>query len=85
MSPPDQFVGSPDRWYDCGALLRVLRVAPSEHAAYAAAARANRLMDRLQRGRRDVSSMAYDGGRYAAEVFADTAPPFFPDTPPRCE
>ena len=42
-------------------------------------------MDRLQRGRRDVSSMAYDGGRYAAEVFADTAPPFFPDTPPRYE
>ena len=29
--------------------------------------------------------MAYDAGRYAAHVFADTPPRFFPDTPPRYE
>ena len=84
----DRRYGGPEEggwWYDCGALCCVLRVAPSEDAAYAVAARANRLMDHLQRGRRDVSSMAYDGGRYAAHVFAHTAPLFFPEAWPRYE
>ena len=84
----DRSHGGPEEggwWYDCSTLSRVLRVAPSEDAACAVAARANRLLGRLQRGRRDVSSMAYDGGRFAAEVFPDTAPPWFPDPRPRYE
>ena len=84
----DRRYGGPEEggwWYDCGDLRRVLRIAPSEDAAYAVAARANRLMDRLQRCRPPVSSLAYEGGRHRAHVFADTAPPFFPDTPPRYE
>ena len=65
----DRAYGGPEEggwWYDCGELARVLRVVPSADAAYDLAARANRLMDRLQRGRRDVGSMACTGGRYAA-------------------
>ena len=81
----DRCYGGPEEggwWYDCGTLARVLRVVPIEDAAYAVGARANRLIDRLQRGRTDVSSMAYRGGRLGAEVYADTAPPSFPETRP---
>ena len=81
----DRRHGDPEEggwWYDCGELRRALRVTVSEDAAQAAAGRANRLMNRLQRGRRDVSSMAHDSGCYAAHVFADTAPRLFPDGRP---
>jgi hypothetical protein len=84
----DRCYGGPEEggwWYGCGELRRVLRVAPCEDAACAVAARANRLMFRLQRGQREMSSMAYDGGRYAAEVFAETAPEFFPKARPAYE
>ena len=84
----DRSHGGPEEggwWYDGGTLSRVLRVAPSKDAAHAVAARANRLLGRLQRGRREVSSMAYEGGRFGAEVFEGTAPQVFPDAPPRYE
>ena len=62
-----------------------LRVAASEDAAHAAAARANRLMGRLQRCKPRVSSLAYEGGRHKACVFAGTAPQWFPEARPRYE
>ena len=77
----DRRHGGPEEggwWYDCGELRRVLRVAASEDAAHATAARANRLLDRLQRGKPGTSSLIYDGGRHAAHVFAHTAPRLFP-------
>ena len=61
------------------------RVAVSEEAAHAAAARADRLMDRLQRCKPRVSSLAYEGGRYKACVFAHTTPRLFPEVRPRYE
>ena len=84
----DRRYGGPEEggwWYDCGELRRVLRVAFSEEAAHAAAARANRLMDRLQRGKPRVSSVAYEGGRHRACVFAGTAPQWFREAQPRRE
>ena len=84
----DRTWGGPEEggwWYDCGALARVFRVVPTAEAAYALAARANRLMTRLQRGRRDVGSVIYSGGRYSACVFEDTAPRAFPEIPPHYE
>ena len=84
----DRRHGGPEEggwWYDCGELRRVLRVAASEDAAHAAAARANRLLDRLQRCKPRVSSLAYEGGRYKACVFAHTAPRLFPEVRPRYE
>lgn len=84
----DRAFGGPEEggwWYDCGELRRVLRVLPSADAAYDLAARANRLMDRLQRHKRDVGSVIYTGGRYAACVFEDTAPRAFPETRPHYE
>lgn len=72
-------------WYDCGELRRVLRVVLPADAAYDLAARANRLMDWLQRHRRDVGSVAYAGGLYAACVFENSAPRAFPETRPRYE
>ncbi len=84
----DRAYGGPEEggwWYDCGELRRVLRVVPGADAAYDLAARANRLMERLQRGKRDVGSVIYAGGRYAAEVFEETAPRAFPETRPHYE
>lgn len=84
----DRHYGGPEEggwWYDAGDLVRVLRVEAREDVALARAARANRLLARLQRGRHDVGSMAYAGGLHAAEVFPDTAPRSFPETPPRYE
>ena len=84
----DRTYGGPEEggwWYDCGELARVLRVVPTADAAYDLAARANRLMDRLQRGKRDVGSVIYSGGRYSACVFEHTAPRAFPETRPRYE
>ncbi|PZX14230.1 hypothetical protein LX81_03029 [Palleronia aestuarii] len=84
----DRAWGGPEEggwWYDCGELARILKVVPSADAAHDLAARANRLMDRLQRGKRDVGSVIYAGGRYAACVLEDTAPRAFPETRPHYE
>ena len=84
----DRRYGGPEEggwWYDTGALRRPLRVVRTDAEAVAVAARANRLLDRLQRHRRSVSSMAYAGGRLKACVFEDTAPRAFPETRPHYE
>lgn len=84
----DRAYGGPEEggwWYDIGERRRVLAVAASEARACELARRANRLLRRLQRGERSVSSMAYAGGRHRACVFDDIAPPRFPATPPRYE
>lgn len=72
-------------WYDCGQLVRVFRVYKTEGAAYTAARRANRLLNALQRSARDVSSVLYSGGRCAAIVYENSAPPFYPKTRPHYE
>lgn len=77
----DRAYGGPEeggRWYDTGQLARPLRVCPNEVAADALAARANRLLDRLERGCRPFGSILYDGGRHRARVYANTAPRAFP-------
>ena len=71
----DRAWGGPEEggwWYDCGELARVLKVVPSADAAHDLAARANRLMDRLQRGRRDVGSVS-QGQTIQCESLAKTA------------
>jgi hypothetical protein len=65
-------------WFGSGTLARLHRVMRDEAMAHAYAARANRLLDRLQRYRRPVSSAAYDGGRYRMLVFCGNPPPAFP-------
>lgn len=84
----DRAYGGPEEggwWYDTGCLARPLRVCPSEAAADALAVRANRLLDRLQRGHRQVGSVLYAGGRHRACVFATTAPSAFPAQRPHYE
>ena len=70
-------------WYDTGELARLLALAPTEARAVQLAQRANRLLERLQRHRRQVDSVLYDGGRHAAIVFEWTAPPAFPPVRPQ--
>ena len=84
----DRAFGGPEEggwWYDCGELRRVLKVVPNADRAYVLAARANRLMDRLQRHKRNIYSVAYAGGRYSACVFEDIAPRAFPEIRPHYE
>ncbi len=84
----DRAYGGPEEggwWYDTGVLARPLRVCPSEAAAAARAARANRLLDRLQRGHREVGPLLYEGVRPHACVFANTAPDAFPPRRPHYE
>src|SRR3546814_12349377 len=69
-------------WYDTGELARLLALARTEARAIQLADRANRLLERLQRHRRRVDSVLYDGGRYTAIVFEWTEPPAFPAVRP---
>ncbi|MFT4026817.1 MAG: hypothetical protein QM676_08465 [Novosphingobium sp.] len=81
----DRAYGGPEDggWYfDTGELVRLLALAPTEDRAVSIASRANRLLDRLQRHRRPVSSVLYDGGRHTAIVYEWTAPPSFPEQRP---
>jgi hypothetical protein len=68
-----------------GSLSRSLRVCATEAEADALAARANRLLARLERDRRPVGSVLYDGGRHRACVFAQIAPSAFPARRPHYE
>lgn len=77
----DRAYGGPEEggwWFDCGQLVRVLGVRHNEEAAFALARRLNGWLDRLQAGKRDVSSVIYDGGRYAVEVHENAPPPHYP-------
>jgi len=69
-------------FFDTGELVRLLALAPTEERARALAERANRLLDRLQRRRRQVDSVLYVGGRYTAIVYEWIAPPAFPEVRP---
>lgn len=79
----DRAYGGPEEggwWFDTGQLVRIHRVFLDEAKAEAACRRANRILHQIQRELRSVGSVIYDGGRYAADVFPDNAPPFFPAT-----
>ena len=65
--------------------MRIFRTFKCEAAAYRCAARANDILSIVQKGRRSVGSMAYCGGRYAAEVYDVPTPVHFPvETPYYC-
>ncbi|HEY3475151.1 MAG TPA: hypothetical protein VGK56_11115 [Anaerolineales bacterium] len=71
-------------WYDTGQIVRMLGVYNSENKACEVANRANRLLDKIQR-HKTVSSVAYKGGRYQAEVYMNFAPSFYPSHKPTYE
>ena len=84
----DRACGGPEEggwYYDTGSLVRLYQVFANENGAWRAANRANRLLERLQRHRRPVSSAAYDGGRFQACVFDRVPPEHFPANPPSYE
>jgi hypothetical protein len=84
----DRTLGGPeegDWYYDCGELERIVRTCRSEGSANALANRIDRLLERLQAGRPEVSSVLYDGSRFAARVYAHKAPPYFPKVRPTYE
>lgn len=84
----DRAYGGPEEgewWYNTGRLVRVFRVFKNEDMAYAAARRANRLLDHLQRHHRPVGSIIYNGGRHTVDVHVDFAPATYPEERPRYE
>jgi hypothetical protein len=89
--PDRQFGGHEEGgwWFDTWTLSRVSPFAfKSETAAYEAEKRANRLLDRLNRGKRSISSVLYDGSRYEARALRITEgkiPQHLPEHAPRYE
>jgi hypothetical protein len=84
----DRAYGGPEEggwWFYTGTFVRIARTFKTEAAAYAYARRANALLYVLQRGKRDVSSVLYSGGRYAAEVYDDLPPAHYPASRPYYE
>jgi hypothetical protein len=84
----DREYGGPEEggwWYDSGRLIRVLRVEKNAERAHRLAFRATRLLRHLQRGRRQVSSVLYDGGRVECRAFRGTAPAWYPEERPHYE
>ncbi len=84
----DRAFGGPEEggwWYDTGELVRLHDLLRSEDAAIRAAARANRLLDLVQRGHARVDSVLYTGGRYRACVFEAHPPLHFPEEQPHYE
>lgn len=69
-------------WFDTGSLARIHRACATKQAAIRIPNRADRLLEKLQQRKRPVSSVAYDGGRYGAFVFAHICPPEFPEIRP---
>lgn len=81
----DRAYGGPEEggwWYSTGHLERMHRVFKCEEAAYECARRANRLLEVVQRGKRDLDSVTYCGGRFAAEVHEGLPPQHYPETRP---
>ncbi|MFE8108082.1 hypothetical protein DTL00_18830 [Sphingomonas melonis] len=69
--------------YDTGRFVRAIGFYLTDEAAIAAVRRANRLFERLQRHRRSVDSVLYEGGRYRAFSFTGLPPARFPAERPR--
>lgn len=82
----DRAYGGPEEggwWYDTGQITRIFAVFKDEELALTAACRANRLLHHLQRHKRSLDSVLYDGGRHQVAVFEDFAPKSFPEIRPR--
>lgn len=84
----DRKYGGPEEggwWYNTGDLVRVSRGYDDEQQAEAAADRANRLLEYLQRRKRSLGSVLYRGGRHRCEVWDQPPPECWPETRPHYE
>jgi hypothetical protein len=73
-------------WYfNCGSLVRIVRVFANQERAYAFCRRLNdRLHATLNKDRRPITSVLSEG-EYAAEVHENQAPDVYPDRRPHYE
>lgn len=81
----DREYGGPEEggWYfDSGRFVRAIGFYLTDEGAIEAVRRANRLLDRLQRHRRTVASVLYEGGRFRAFSFTGLPPERFPANRP---
>lgn len=72
-------------WYDTGDIVRTVKTFRNEQKAINYCQRLNSILDKtLNRGRRPTSSVL-STGRYAAEVWDNHAPRFYPERHPHYE
>ncbi|RYY06166.1 MAG: hypothetical protein EON55_24045, partial [Alphaproteobacteria bacterium] len=71
--------------FSSGRFVRAIGFYLTDEAAVTAVRRANRLLDRLQKHRRNVESVLYDGGRFRAFSFTGLPPERFPVNRPHYE
>lgn len=84
----DRHYGGPEEggwWYNSGELRRVLKVCHREDEAYRLARRLNKIIGKMQEGRPNIYSMAYQGGQIGIEVYRYKAPEFYPEERPHYE
>lgn len=84
----DRAYGGPEEggwWFDCGQRVRTFRTYPTRATAEAAQRRANALLHHLQRGKRDVGSVIYAGGRHSVLLFEGAVPEAIPAERPHYE
>lgn len=73
----DREYGGPEEggWYfSSGRFVRAIGFYLTDEAAITAVRRANRLLDRLQKHRRSVESVLYDGGRFSTRRLERATP-----------
>ena len=72
-------------WFDYGELVRTMRVFTNEEKAVSYCRRMNDLLHiTLNKGRREISSVLSEG-QYAAEIWDNHAPKYYPDCKPHYE
>jgi hypothetical protein len=84
----DRQYGGPEEggwWYDSGELVRLHSLEGNKEEAYRKSRRLNGLLRLVQRGRKSVGSVIYDGGRFAAVVYKNKAPDHYPEERPHYE
>jgi hypothetical protein len=70
-------------WFDTGDLERpAKRTFATEDEACIYSSRVNRLLRLIQRHKRSIGSMGYNGGRYGASVYEGPPPSFYPPHQP---
>lgn len=84
----DRSYGGPEEggwWYDTGNLVRTVKTFRNEQSAINYCRRFNETLDKtLNRGRREISSVL-STGRYAAEIWDNYAPRYYPERRPYYE
>lgn len=77
--------GGPEEggWYfETGNLIRSFKILSNKDEASKLCRRANSLLEKLQKNKREVSSVLYSGERHAVLIHKNKAPDYYPQIKP---